>query len=300
MTTKYNLRQTRYERACWWLEYGVELVPLKPLSKHIQPGYGSCKAHIAATDSARKWFLNTDANLGVVLGNTAGLAVADWDNAQDYESWRSGVGATVETLTEQTARGYHAFFLHAHLPTADGRGCEFKTGGVCMVAPSVHPTGTVYRVVIDAPIAPLTEKQVHLLFPFLSEKRLEHTSLDCKTPPLALRKRESEAGASLVQRIKEARPIVDELEAAGVTGWQRSGKNLVARCVFHKDVSPSLWANPASGLWGCNAVSCPAHDGHRAHDVINARALWRGISEREAIKQLADELFPPTRNTGRV
>lgn len=300
MTTKYNLRQTRFERACWWLEYGVELVPLKPFSKHNQPAYGSRKARITTVDFAHKWFLNTDANLGVVLGDKAELVVADWDNAQDYESWRSGIGAMVETLTEQTARGYHAFFLSAHLPTANGDGCEFKAGGVCMVAPSVHPTGTVYRVVIDAPIAPLTEEQALLLFSFLSEKRLEHTPLDCKTPPLTLRKRENEAGASLVQRIKDGRSIVDELEAAGVTGWQRSGKNLVARCVFHKDVSPSLWANPASGLWGCNAVSCPAHDGRRAHDVINVRALWRGISEWEAIKQLADELFPPTRNTGRT
>jgi len=306
MTAKYDLaakcyrRQARYERACWWLERGVELVPLKPLSKHNQPGYGSHKARITTADFARKWFLNTDANLGIVLGDTMGLAVADWDNAQDYDAWRNGVGAAVETLTEQTARGYHAFFIGVHLPPANGNGCEFKTTGVCMAAPSVHSTGTVYRVVIDAPIAPLMEEQARLLFSFLSAKRLDHTRLDCKTPPRTLRKRTSEPPASLVQRIKDGRSIVDELESAGVTGWQRSGKNRVARCVFHQDESPSLWVNPASGLWGCNAVSCPAHDGRRAHDVINARALWHSISEREAIKQLADELFPPTRNTGKT
>ena len=170
MITKHDLRQARYERACWWLERGVELVPLKPFSKHLQPGYGSCKAHITTADFARKWFLNTDANLGVVLGDAAGLAVMDWDNAQAYELWRGSIGATVETLTEQTARGCHAFFLGFHLPPAEEDGAEFKTGGVCMVAPSVHPTGIVYRVSINAALMPLTEEEAHILFPFLSEK----------------------------------------------------------------------------------------------------------------------------------
>jgi hypothetical protein len=236
----------------------------------------------------------------VVLGQAAGLIVGDWDNPEAYEAWHDTVGACVETLTEQTARGYHAFFLGVHLPPANGGGCEFKTDGVCMVAPSVHPTGQIYRIVVDAPIARLAEEQAPSLFPFLSEAWQAYTLSAGERLPLAPRKAESKAGASLVQRIKAARPIVDELEAAGVTGWQRSGKNLVARCVFHKDVSPSLWVNPASGLWGCNAASCPAHDGHRAHDVIDARALWRGVSGREAIRQLADELFPPHRTISGV
>lgn len=287
----YNLRQARYERACWWLARGVDLVPLKPCLKNIQPGYGSRQAHITTTDFAHQWFLNTDANLGVVLGGTVGLAVADWDNTQDYESWRNSPSMAIETLTEQTARGYHAFFIGMHLPSATSNGCELKTGGVCMVTPSVHPSGAIYRIVQDAPLALLTEEKARLIFSFLSETPPEHDTVRWEETPVAPGRREKEAGVSLVQRIKDARSIVDELEAIGVRGWQRSGKNLVARCVFHKDDSPSLWVNPALGLWGCNASSCPAHDGRWAHDVINARALWLGISNREAIKQLANEFL---------
>jgi hypothetical protein len=77
ITMNNDLRQARYERACWWLEWGVDVVPLKPRSKSIQPGYGSRQAHITTADFARRWFLNTDANLGVVLGGAVGLAVAD-------------------------------------------------------------------------------------------------------------------------------------------------------------------------------------------------------------------------------
>lgn len=294
-----DLRQTRYERACWWLARGVDLAPLKPRLKNIQPGYGTYQAHITSTDFARRWFLNTDANLGVILGGAAGLAVADWDNTQDYESWRNSFNPAIETLTEHTARGYHTFFIGLHLPSATSNGCELKTSGVCMVTPSVHPSGVIYRIVQEAPLALLSVEKARLIFPFLSETLPEHNTVKGEKTPAASGRRETESGASLVQRIKDARSIVDELEAIGVRGWQRSGKNLVARCVFHHDDSPSLWVNPTSGLWGCNASSCPAHDGRRAHDVINARALWRSISNQEAIKQLADEFLPSGSKHGR-
>jgi hypothetical protein len=75
-----DLRRERCERACWWLDRGVEVVPLKPQSKELQPGYGSHKARIADVAFAHRWFLNTDANLGVALGGSAGLVVADWDS----------------------------------------------------------------------------------------------------------------------------------------------------------------------------------------------------------------------------
>ena len=46
MTTLRETRQTRYERACWWLAQGVEVVPLMPQSKELQPGYGARTARI--------------------------------------------------------------------------------------------------------------------------------------------------------------------------------------------------------------------------------------------------------------
>ena len=101
-------RQARCERAGWWLARGVAIVPLKPRSKELQPGYGPHRAYIAAPAMAQRWFLNTDANLGVVLGGAAGLAVCDWDTVRDYQGWREAQGAQLETLTEQTRRQHVA------------------------------------------------------------------------------------------------------------------------------------------------------------------------------------------------
>lgn len=284
-----DLRRERCEQACWWLDRGVEVVPLKPQSKELQPGYGSRKTRITDVAFARKWFLNTNANLGVVLGGNAGLIVADWDDVQDYQVWRHTSGAMVDTLAEQTGRGYHLFFTGEDLPSAVGDGCEFKTSGVCMVSPSVHPSGVVYYVVNDAPINRIDEKKATLLFPFLSEV-CEHQERDNFTMRNAFKKRRRDAlpRNGVIARIKAARPIMDEMNATGVK-LQPGGKNaLVGLCPFHDDHSPSLWVNPESGLWGCNQPRCPAAG---THDIINFRALKRSISNSAAIKQLADEFL---------
>jgi hypothetical protein len=288
-TATRDLRQKRFERACWWLDHGIKVVPLKPQSKELQPGYGSRKTCITDVAFARKWFLNTDANLGVVLGGNAGLIVADWDSVQDYEAWRNTTGAMVDTLVEQTARGYHLFFAGESLVSAVGDGCEFKTSGVCMVSPSVHPSGVIYHVVNDAPIAPVDGEKARLLFPFLSEVygQKERADLSMRTT-LKREGRDVSSCKGVVARIKAVRAIIDEMNAAGVK-LQPGGKNaLVGLCPFHDDHSPSLWVNPESGLWGCNQPKCPAAG---THDVINFRALKQGISNRVAIRQLADELL---------
>ncbi|MBN2257261.1 MAG: bifunctional DNA primase/polymerase [Anaerolineaceae bacterium] len=287
-TTARDLRQRRFERACWWLDHGIEVVPLKPQSKELQPGYGSHKACIADVAFARKWFLNTNANLGVVLGGNAGLVVADWDSVQDYEVWRNTAGARVDTLAEQTARGYHLFFTGESLAAAVGDGCEFKTSGVCMVSPSVHPSGVIYHIVNNASITSVDGEKARSLFPFLSEAhgQKERDGLSMRTTPK--RERDAPSCNGVVARIKATRPILDEMNATGVK-LQPGGKStLVGLCPFHDDHSPSLWVNPESGLWGCNQPRCPAAG---IHDVINFRALKEGISNRAAIRRLADEFL---------
>jgi hypothetical protein len=292
MNRDRNLRQARYARACWWLAQGVDIVPLKPQSKELQFGYGARQAHITNADFARQWFLNTEANLGVVLGGSAGLVVADWDAVTPYDAWRSRVGTLAEALTEQSARGYHVFFASPGLRTNFSRNCELKATGVCMVAPSVHPTGTVYRVVINAPIAQLDPESAPVLFPFLSEMppKEDHWHRVRAAAVNALRKRQSAVPASgpVITRIKTVRSILDEMLAAGVKLQPIGRTTWVGLCPFHPDHAPSLWANPQSGLWGCNRPDCPAAG---THDVINFRAMRCGISNEAAIRQLASEFL---------
>ena len=295
MTRTYrarDLKLARYRRARWWLDQGVSVVPIKPRSKKLYRGFGPRKARITDPSSARKWFASTDANLGVVLGGDTGLIVADWDTVRDYRAWRNGIGSRVNTLTERTARGYHLFFFGVDLPSATGNGCELITYGVCTVYPSVHSTGAVYRTLNYAPIARIGEDEALQLFPFLSKVPRKKGRSDLKTAFAAGEFETMETGepveGGIVARIKEARSTVDEMHLVGVE-LRSGGKNtLVGLCPFHDDHHPSLWVYPHSGLWGCNKPSCSAAG---IHDVINFRALVRGISNRAAIEQLANEFL---------
>jgi len=275
-------RWARFIRACWWLALGIAILPLKPRSKHLQPGFGPRQARVIDQQSARRWFLNTDANLGLVLGDSPGLVVADWDDASAFHAWRAALGATVDSLTERTARGYHVFFFAPALPSAADRTCELKTHGACMVAPSLHPAGIRYHVTCPAPIATLDAVTAYSLFPFLSQA-------SAAPAPLALaRPTPTQVQTGLVGRIKAARPILDELRAVGIALRSGGQGTLVGCCPFHADHAPSLWVYPDRGLWGCNRPDCLAAG---AHDVINFRARWCGISNQAAIRQLAHEFL---------
>jgi hypothetical protein len=287
----HALRQARFQRACWWLARDVAILPLKPRSKHLQPGYGPRQACITDPAFARRWFLNTDANLGIVLGGPANLLVADWDDASAFHTWRATVrlsahdealGAAVDSLTEQTARGYHVFFVGKELSPATGGACEFKTSGACMVSPSIHPSGVRYRVVHQAPIAPLDPATARALFPFLSNLAKS------EIPDRLANSPSTSPQNGLIARIKAARSILDEMRDAGIELRPAGDDTLVGRCPFHDDHHPSLWVYPHRGLWGCNRPDCSAAG---THDVINFRAQWRGISNQAAIRQLADEFL---------
>ena len=277
-------RLARFTRACWWLQQGFHPVPLKPRSKHLQPGFGPRKARISNPPFARKWFLNTDANLGVLLGGSPALLVADWDDPLAYHRWRATCGASLDTLTEQSPRGYHSFFVtNEPLPSAVQDGCELLTSGVCTVHPSVHPSGALYHIVHHSPIARIDLSRARSLFPFLSNQNEPMSSpipAPLVTPP--------SLGIGTIARIKAAHSTLDEMLHAGVHLLPAGPNTLVGRCPFHDDHSPSLRLYPDTGLWGCNRPDCLAAG---VHDVINFRAFRLGTSNLTAIRLLADELL---------
>jgi hypothetical protein len=150
----------------------------------------------------------------------------------------------------------------------------------------------IYRIVDDAPILLIDEERALVLFPFLSKalREKERAGLRRGASGGAVEKWKTgqTVGGGVVARIKEARPIVSEIGAAGVELRPCGTETLVGLCPFHDDHSPSLWVYPHSGLWGCNKPTCSAAG---IHDVINFRALSRGITNSVAIRQLVDEFL---------
>lgn len=91
----------------------------------------------------------------------------------------------------------------------------------------------------------------------------------------------------VVARIKAETSLERLVVSAGVV-LERRGKDLVGRCPFHEDRSPSLVISPAKNLWHCMGA-CSV-----GGSVIDWVMRAEGVSFRHAVELLRDG-FGPTR-----
>jgi hypothetical protein len=280
MLEHFDKLQTSYA----WLAWGAELLPIQPQSKKILRGWGSRQRRIRSRSEALFWF-DGPWNLGLALVN--GWVCADFDDLATYETWAAGPGAGAVTYAELTGRGAHVVWRSAgDIPSGswpekkNPPDIAMMTGGYVVIAPSMHPSGNPYRVLVDLPPAHLSIDRAVQAFPFL-ERRAPQVQA-CQ--PLSIN-----GGHSKIQVIKDRFSIFDELTAAGAKGWRPAGGAVVACCPWHPDKHPSLWVLPHVKIWGCNVPGCPAFG---RHDVINVRMLRGGLTAGEAIAQMWSEIQP--------
>lgn len=98
---------------------------------------------------------------------------------------------------------------------------------------------------------------------------------------------------NLVTEIRQKLPIAPFV-APYTGGLKPTGQNFfTGRCPFHQtDRKPSakrkFWVNSAKGICGCFVPTCQAHSpGGKPMDVVNFYARLQGISNRQAIEELA-------------
>ncbi|MGA9988651.1 MAG: bifunctional DNA primase/polymerase, partial [Terriglobales bacterium] len=107
-------------------------------------------------DVIRKWAQKYErCNWGVVTGPESGVFAIDVDGESGEESFSSLVdehGVWTETLAVTTARGRHFYFDWPASGTIRnsagklGAGVDVRgDGGYCVIPPSVHPDGPIYR-----------------------------------------------------------------------------------------------------------------------------------------------------------
>ncbi|HEY6455571.1 MAG TPA: CHC2 zinc finger domain-containing protein [Steroidobacteraceae bacterium] len=89
----------------------------------------------------------------------------------------------------------------------------------------------------------------------------------------------------VVERLKVEISVQRLAEARGVS-FTRHGADLIGRCPFHEDRTPSLVVTPAKNLWHCLGA-CQA--GGTAIDWV-MRA--EGVSFRHAVELLVNDSLP--------
>lgn len=116
------------------------------------------------------WRREPEANIGLRTGD--GFFVLDLDGAKAV-AWFGNAcgrhGGAPRTLTVRTSRGLHVFFRGDEVPNSAGRlapGVDVRgEGGYAVAAPSIHPSGAVYWITRDLPVADAPRWLVDLAMP---------------------------------------------------------------------------------------------------------------------------------------
>lgn len=133
------------------LEYhdlGFSVIPIGAKSKKPSlRSWDRYKTERPTREQICKWFAGKK-NIAVIMGEVSnGLACRDFDESSEYDLWKSAHSDLARTLpTAETAKGYHVYFRgHCEgikkLSNGELRGSRCY----CVLPPSTHPTGAIYR-----------------------------------------------------------------------------------------------------------------------------------------------------------
>lgn len=274
-----------------WLCEGVAVVPAWPKSKKCTVTWSNYQKNLPTSEQVWAWFQTGRPNIAVICG-TGGLLVLDFDDQAKYQLWKLKAGPLVETYSESTSRGVHLFYKVDEPFTRRFIECEaLGVGHLCLVAPSIHPDGSEYKITCD-PITPIIRITTKELFFLLSEKRDDPSTWN---PPAALNNNKPAIAIKdgPASRIKAAIPLIKL--ASDYTNLIRNKKGFyVGLCPIHqkngrshKELDFSI--EPNGNYWKCFNANCP---GYLGGDVITLYMYLKGLSSlSEAIRQLAAEVL---------
>ncbi|MGA2091852.1 MAG: bifunctional DNA primase/polymerase [Sedimentisphaerales bacterium] len=136
----------RYHRRGWCV------IPIPHGQKVAQVRWKQYQTERPDANQLNKWFGDNHSNIAVVLGNVSGgLACRDFDEEKAYQQWAGEHQNLADKLpTVKTARGYHVYFRAdvssvRHFDDGELRG----NGGYCLLPPSLHPDGAIYKWLIE-------------------------------------------------------------------------------------------------------------------------------------------------------
>jgi hypothetical protein len=262
-----------YVAALALFDFGCGLIPLKPGSKWIRPGYGPSQKRLTTYGDCYRQFVNLRSNIGILTGGESGLCILDCDDDDIYQRMIERWPVLAESFTIQTATpGHrHVYVLAGDLTSGTVDGVEIKSRGRVVVGPASVVNGVRYTPLDwNAPIIEIDPAA----FSFFS--------VGTRKANVPLKKEKPRAGDDLIARLKKAWSLIEVCESHGVklTG---AGRLRRALCPLHSETTPSFTLDIERGLWRC--YGCTEHG-----DVVNLFARLENLSVRDAIRVMAQRL----------
>jgi bifunctional DNA primase/polymerase-like protein len=137
------------EDALAYARIGFSIIPIKGKKPTALKRWKKYQTSPMSEGEIRRRFRSVRiTGLAVILGRVSGdLCCRDFDDADAYDVWASEYPDDAALLpTAKTARGHHVYFRSVGERTRELSDGELRgEGSYCLLPPSVHPQGTVYR-----------------------------------------------------------------------------------------------------------------------------------------------------------
>ncbi len=272
------------KQAINWYILGVAIIPIKPRSKVAAVRWQEYQNRLPSPEELVNWFESGSYNLAIVTGR--GLVVIDFDTVDTYMMWAAMY--KISTYQVITGRGVHAYFWcdqpvqTTHIP---GLGDIKAAGGYVLAPPSIHPSGAVYQVLMDAPITRINRLDEVIPLGLIPEApKITHNpgiagaAWVPTSDPWESALNVPDPSLDLVTVVRQRVTILSYFPDATKTGpgWY------IARCPLHDDHNPSLWIDTNRGVCGCFA-GC---NNGKPMDIVNLHASIHGLSNRDSMIDL--------------
>lgn len=138
------------DAAIEYLENGLSVIPIRPAEKKPLIDWKEYQTRLATHGEVDGWFDKwPDANIGIVTGEISGIGVVDLDTPEAIHWAKTNLPKT--NLYQQTGRGWQMIYRRNGKPVPQGAGVRPGVdlrgeGGYIVAAPSIHPTGAIYRL----------------------------------------------------------------------------------------------------------------------------------------------------------
>ena len=286
-------------------EMGIACIPLLPRDKKPCVSWEVYKTTLPTQAQIKHWFaFDQMGNYGVVAG-WHNLAFLDFDEIDSYLNWWDWTQTHVtpgnldkikSMMQVATGRGVHVYFRikntlglkNITLPAEMYGKTEVKIAGYVVGAGSTHPSGAVYTIMDNLFSFPEVENLSDIILlpkptpparkqliknPVPSGDTTINAWYSANNPGI------DASGNDLIKNIRARIKIQDIIQA------RPSGNGFyMAICPLHDDHNPSMWIDARPGRDICNCNSCRIE---KNMDVINLYARMKGVTEKQAIDDLA-------------
>lgn len=275
---------------------GIACIPIKPASKLPTIAWREYQNRAPEFGDLISWFSEGDKNIAVLCGLVSNsLVILDFDTLQAYEEWRSNYPGYADSFSVSTSRGRHVYLFADDLPerTFKSGECDVKVTGYCLTVPSIHPSGTQYQVVNEAPIKRVSGLSEVGMTPsicgtsqpiVINNYGTIHT-LNVTTCSNTNTRRQS----STISRIKELVSITDLFPNFYPSGDGKGMSHCPMPAHQNGDRNPSLSLDLITNRAQCLKPGCQLHTRHGG-DVIDCFAILHKLTTRQAIAMMASEL----------